>query len=275
MSLHTYTDLIQGSDEWLEARRGIVTASVVGRLVSSRPLTGINYNCPECGSDPESPCRSKASRNPGAPIKGLHSERTEAAADDDAPPIIEPAHTDTSRALTHQLVAERITGWAESPYVSHDMLRGSLDEPVARGIYAEHYAPVAECGFMVREQDGWRIGFSPDGLVGDDGLIEIKSRRPKQHLAHILADEVPAENMAQIQCGLLVSGRQWCDYVSFSGGMPLWTKRVYPDQQWLDAIVAAVELCESAAEHMISAYRERTAGLPMTERGTYDMEIVI
>lgn len=274
MTLHTYTDLLQGSDEWLNARRGIVTASVVGQLVTARPLTGINYTCPECDAEPESPCRSKARRD-GAPIKGLHSERTEAAADDDAPPIIEPAHTDTSRALTHQLVAERITGWAEAPYVSHDMLRGSLDEPVARGIYAEHYAPVAECGLMVRKEDGWRIGYSPDGLVGEDGLIEVKSRRPKRHLSDILADEVPAENMAQIQCGLLVSGRQWCDYVSFCGGMALWTKRVFQDFRWFDAIIAAVELFESAAAQMQSAYRERTAGLPMTERGTYDMEIVI
>lgn len=272
MSLHTYPDLIQGSDEWLEARRGIVTASVVGQLVSVRALTGINYACPDCGAEPESPCISKRG---GGPIKALHSDRTAAAADSDAPPIIEPAHNDTARALTNELVAERITGWAEAPYVSHDMLRGSLDEPVARGIYSEHYAPVTECGFMVREEGSWSLGYSPDGLVEEDGLIEIKSRRPKRHLPDILADEVPTENMAQIQAGLLVSGRQWLDYVSFCGGMPLWTKRVEPDQQWFDAITAAVELFESAAAQMLTAYHERTKGLPMTERGTYDMEIAI
>lgn len=225
MSLHTYADLIQGSDEWLEARRGIVTASVVGQLIT--------------------------------------------------PKTIKPASNDYSRALTTLLVAERITGWSEPVYVSHDMLRGSLDEPVARGIYAEHYASVIEVGFMVRDDWGYRIGYSPDGLVGDDGLVEIKSRRPKAHLAHIIADEVPVENVAQIQCGLLVSGREWCDYVSFCGGMPLWTKRVEPDQRWFDAILAAVETFEQTAAEMVARYQAAVARLPATERGTYDMEIAI
>ncbi|HLT11560.1 MAG TPA: YqaJ viral recombinase family protein [Micromonosporaceae bacterium] len=225
MALHIYPDLVQGTDEWLEARRGIVTASVVGQLIT--------------------------------------------------PKTIKPAANTESRALTTKLVAERITGWCESVYVSHDMLRGSLDEPIARDTYAEHHAPVREVGFMVRDDWGFRIGYSPDGLVADDGLIEIKSRRPKEQLATILADEVPAENMAQIQCGLLVSGRQWCDYVSWCGGMPMWTKRVEPDPRWHETIVAAVEAFEMAAAEMLALYRERTAGLPGTERGTYDMEVMI
>src|SRR5690606_14766102 len=112
---------------------------------------------------------------------------------------------------------------------------------------AEHYAPVAEAGFMVRDDWGWRIGYSPDGLVGDDGLIEIKSRQPKRHLATILDDEIPAEDVPQIQCALLVSGRAWCDYFSFCGGMPMWVKRVYPDQRWFDAIVAADDAFEQTA----------------------------
>lgn len=225
MTLHVYTDLIQGTDEWLEARRGIVTASVVGQLVT--------------------------------------------------PKTIKPAANDHSRALVAQLVAERITGWSEDPYVSRDMLRGSLDEPVARALYAEHYAPVAEVGFMVRDDWGFKIGYSPDGLVGDDGLIEIKSRRPRQHLSTILAGEVPAENMAQIQCGLLVSGRQWCDYVSYCGGMPMWVKRVEPDPRWHEAILAAVAQFEEAAAEMIAAYEAAVAGFPMTERSTYDMDVMI
>jgi hypothetical protein len=225
MSLHTYTDMIQGSDEWLEARRGIVTASVVGQLVT--------------------------------------------------PKTIVPAGNDYSRALTMQLVAERITGWSETPYVNHDMLRGTYDEPVAASIYAEHYAPVTEVGFMVRDDWGYRIGYSPDRLVGDDGLIEVKSRRPKHHLATIIADEVPAENMPQIQCGLLVSGREWCDYISFCGGMPMWRKRVEPDQRWFNAIVTAVEFFEQTAAEMAATYQAAVAGLPLTERGTYDMEVMV
>lgn len=223
MSLHVFPDLIQGTEPWMEARRGIVTASVVGQLVT--------------------------------------------------PKTIKPAANAESRALTAQLVAERITGWTEEPYVSHDMIRGSLDEPVARQLYAEHYGPVAEVGFMVRDDWGFKIGYSPDGLVGDDGLIEVKSRKPREQLVTLVSEEVPAENAAQIQCGLLVSGRAWCDYVSFAGGMPMWRKRVEPDPQWFDAIVAAVEAFEEAAADMIATYHERTAGLPATERGVYDMDV--
>lgn len=179
---------------------------------------------------------------------------------------IKPASNDYSRALTNQLVAERITGWVDPIHESSDMLRGTLDEPYARDKYAEHYAPVAEVGFMWRQFDGYRIGYSPDGLVGDKGLIEIKSRRPKKHLSTILENQVPAENMAQLQAGLLVSGRDWIDYVSYCGGLPLYVKRVYPDTRWFDAITEATQQFEANAATMIAAYEARTKGLPLTDR---------
>jgi hypothetical protein len=146
------------------------------------------------------------------------------------------------------------------------MERGTLDEPYARDKYAEHHAPVTELGFMVRDDWGFRIGYSPDGLVGDDGLIEIKSRRQKKHLATILADEVPLENMAQCQTGLLVSGRDWIDYVSYCGGMPLYVKRLLPDPKWQAAILEAVASFEDNAALMIANYQDSVAGLPPTER---------
>ncbi len=224
MTLTILPDLVQGTDEWHDQRRGIVTASVVGRLLTS---TG------------------------------------------------KVANNDTSRALTAQLVAERITGWTDPTYVSDDMLRGHDDEPRAVAVYAEHYAPVEHVGFMVREFDhGMRLGYSPDGLVGDDGLIEVKSRRAKKHLQTILDDEVPAENMAQLQCGLLVSGRAWIDYVSFCGGMPLYVKRVTPDPEWFDAILAAVTAFELAASLMEGDYHAAVIGRPITER-VIELEMVI
>ena len=215
MALHVLDELEQGSEEWHNQRRGMVTASVAGQLLTA---TG------------------------------------------------KVANNDTSRGLTALLVAERITGYTEPTWVNDDMLRGQLDEPIARDLYGEHYAPVTEVGFMVRDDWGWSLGYSPDGLVGDDGLIEIKSRRQKKQLQTILADEVPAENMAQLQCGLLVSGRQWIDYVSLCGGMPLYVKRVYPDPVWFQAIIEAVTAFEQAAEQMVDDYLTRTEGMPATER---------
>jgi len=225
MTLQVFTDLEQGTPEWLAARAGIVTASTVGQLIT--------------------------------------------------PKTVKPAANDYSRALAVTLTAERITGHVEPIHENQDMLRGTLDEPFARDLYSDHFAPVTEIGFMVRDDWGFRIGYSPDGLVGEDGLIEIKSRRQKKHLATILADEVPLENMAQCQAGLLVSGREWLDYVSFCSGMPLWTKRVTPDPKWQAAILEAVAAFEEASAAMIADYTTRTANLPPTERLDHFAEMSI
>lgn len=225
MTLIEFPDVIQGSDEWLEQRRGIVTASVVGQLIT--------------------------------------------------PKTRKPAANDTSRGITAQLVAERITGYTDPTYVGDDMLRGIEDEPRARELYANVYQrPVREVGFLLRKEDTWQLGYSPDGLVGDDGLIEVKAPRAKGHLSTILAGEVPAEHMAQCQAGLLVSGRAWLDFISFSGGMPMWHKRVFPDPVWHEAIIAAAERFEAAAADMTADYLAKTEGLPATERITF-MELKI
>lgn len=262
MSLRLYEDLEQGSDAWLAARCGIVTASVVGQMVSSRQPSAIETGCPECGAEAVYPCTGK--RSPG-PLKTLHPARAAAARELDRV-IAADVTSDTARGLIMTLAAERITGHVEPVMPSRAMERGTLDEPYAREKYAENYAPVAELGFMVRQFEGFKIGFSPDGLVGDEGLIEIKSRAQKTQLKTVLANDVPTENIAQIQCGLLVSGRAWCDYVSYSGGMKLWTKRVYPDPDWHAAIIDAVQQFETTATEMVSTYLENTADMPMTER---------
>ncbi|MGW5519019.1 YqaJ viral recombinase family protein [Nocardia africana] len=270
-SLTVYPDLLQGSDEWLAQRLGIVTASVVGDLITTRKLSAIDYHCPACGALANEPCHSKMKA--GASIKTLHPERAQVARHANTV-VFETANNDTARGLTALLVAERITGWTDPTFISDDMLRGIEDEPLARDIYSKHYAPVQEAGFMVREHNGIQIGYSPDGLVGADGLIEIKSRRPKIHVAHVLSGHPPTEVMPQLQCGLLVSGRKWLDYISYCGGMHLWVHRVYPDQRWFDAILTAVHAFETNAAEMIRRYTEAVEGLPTTER-TIEMEMVL
>lgn len=270
MTLTIHDDLVQRSDEWYAARRGLVTASAVGQLISQRSLTAIDFQCPNCWAAPDDPCLGKA----GAPIKTMHPVRAEAARSSNAPPVVEAARNDYSRSLTLVLAAERITGWTEVGYVSDDMWRGIEDEPFARDKYSEHFAPVTEAGFMVENKWGFSIGYSPDGLVGNDGLIEVKSRRPKSHLKTILAGRPPIQNMAQLQCALLVSGREWIDYVSYCGGMPLWVKRVEPQREWIDAILEATSILEDTLAGIVRTYTESVAGLPMTER-TLAQEMVI
>jgi len=216
VTLKIYPEIVQGSPEWYDQRRGILTASVVGTLIT--------------------------------------------------PKTIKPAANASSRSITAVIASERITGWTEYGYVGDDMLRGHDDEPRARAKYAENYAPVTEAGFMVEDRWGFKLGYSPDGLVGDDGLIEVKSRIPKIHLATIVADAVPAEDMAQLQCGLLVSGREWIDYLSYCGGMPMWRKRVTPQKEWVDAITEAASALEESVADMTDAYRKAVEGLPTTER---------
>lgn len=215
MGLRIYEALEQGSQEWIDARCGLLTASTIGRLIT---------------------------------------------------PTLKLADNDTSRGLTITLAAERITGHVEYVHPSFDMQRGTEDEPWARMVYAEHYAPVQEVGFITRDYDGYTLGFSPDGLVSDDGLIEIKSRNARTQLATIFADRVPAANMMQIQCGLMITGRDWLDYVSFSAGLPLWTKRVYPDLASFDVITEAAERFEIEVDSIIFRYNTAVDGLPMTER---------
>jgi hypothetical protein len=227
MTLTTYGHLEQGTEEWLNARLGMVTASVVGELVTPKTLT--------------------------------------------------VANNDKSRGLVASLVGERITGWSDPSYMNADMQRGHDVEPIARGWYVDYfgekYGEVSELGFMVRDDWGFNIGFSPDGLVGTDGLLEIKAPRQKAHILTHLAGEVPLHHMAQIQCGLLVADREFCEFISFYCGLPPFIKRVHRDEKWGDVIVQAVETFEAKAAEMQAEYETRTTGLPKTERLLIDMEI--
>lgn len=182
------------------------------------------------------------------------------------PKTKKPASNDISRALTNQLAAERVTGVTDPTFQTDDMLRGVLDEPLAIQKYAEHHAPVTRTGFMVRREDDWTLGYSPDGLVGDDGLVEVKCPRAKNHLATIIANDVPFQHAPQLQAGLLVTGRKWIDFISYCGGMPLFVKRVEPDPDWQDAITAACQAFEENVQHILTLYAYAEDTLPPTER---------
>lgn len=194
VSVTIHRDLIQGSDEWLAARCGMLTASEMKLIVT---------------------------------------------------PTLKAASNEKERSHLYELLAQRITGFVEPAYVSDDMLRGQEDEILARALYAEHYAPVEEVGFIVREFPWGRIGYSPDGLVGDDGLIECKSRRAKYQVQTIVTGEMPDDYLMQVQTGLLVTGRKWLDFVSYSGGLPMEVIRVYPDERIQSAICDAAKAFEA------------------------------
>jgi hypothetical protein len=136
------------------------------------------------------------------------------------------------------------------------------DEFYARQLYAEHYAPVQEVGFVTNDSWGFTIGYSPDALVGDDGLIECKSRRGKFQIQTIAENEVPEEYVLQLQTGLLVTGRKWIDFISYSGGLPMFVKRVEPDLLIQGAILAAATAFEAKLAEKEREYRATIATMP-------------
>lgn len=175
------------------------------------------------------------------------------------PSKLEFAKNDKMRAHAYELAAQRVSGYVEPHYISDDMLRGHGDEILAREAYSAEFAPVVEAGFITNDQWGCKLGFSPDGLVGDDGIIEVKSRRQKFHIETLASGEMPADYMMQVQTGLLVSGRVWCDFISYCGGWPMLPIRFYADPAVQEAIVRAATAFEDQVQDLIKRYHARIA----------------
>jgi putative phage-type endonuclease len=181
-------------------------------------------------------------------------------------PTFKIASNEKERAHLYDIVAQRITKYVEPAYISDDMLRGQDDEDYAKKAYSEHYAPVEDCGFITNDDSGFVIGASPDGLVGDDGLVEVKSRRAKFQVETILSGKMPDDYMIQVQTLLLVSGRKWCDFISYSAGLPMKVIRVLPDAHIQEAIVKAASAFEAKAAECLAQWEDKTKDLVPTER---------
>lgn len=218
----------QGSERWLQARCGLLTASEVKLIISPPPKE-----------------ETRVKKN-GEPYK---QREWNIVADDDA-----------CRKHIYELAAQRITKTVEPIFETYDMLRGKAEEEEARALYAEHFAPVAQAGFITNDRWGFTLGYSPDGLVGADGLIECKARRQKYQIQtlveNVVTETIPAEFLIQHQTGLLVSERQWIDFVSFSKRLPLGVVRVHPDDVIQSAILEAAQAAEDRIKTIIATYEE-------------------
>ncbi len=118
-----------------------------------------------------------------------------------------------------QLVLERMTGTKLETFTSAEMAWGTSTEPLARLYYTLRTGNVVEeCGFF--EHESMAAGASPDGLVGEDGLIEVKCPLPATHIGTLRTGKVPSQYVAQVQGQLWITGRQWADFISFDPRMP-------------------------------------------------------
>jgi hypothetical protein len=188
-------------------------------------------------------------------------------------PTLKLAKNDKERAQLFNLLAQRIAGYVEPGYTGDDMYRGHEDELDARLAYAANYAPVEDCGFITNDRWGFTLGYSPDGLVGSDGLIEIKSRKHRFQVETILdsigQNTAPAEFMLQLQTGLLVSERKWIDFISYSAGLPMATVRILPDPAVQTAIIEAAAAFEARLSERLDQFTtilKSDARLLATER---------
>jgi len=192
-------------------------------------------------------------------------------------PTLKVANNDKSRAFEWELLAQRITRYVEPQYVTDAMLRGQVDEITARQKYSAEYAKVTETGFVTNDTWGFTLGYSPDGLVGDDGLIEVKSRYQRFQVETIINGAMPDDYLMQVQTGLLVTGREYCDFISYSGGLPMFVRRVLPDPEIQDTIIAAATAFEARLADNLQRYRAALDAMPVlieTER-TIEQEMVL
>lgn len=181
--------LIQGSDEWLAARCGKVTASRVADVIAK---TKTGYGA--------------------------------------------------SRAnYMAELIAERLTGQPAEKFSNAAMAWGTEKEPEARAAYSFlKDVDVVEVGFIAHPRIAM-TGASPDGLVGDLGLVEFKCPQTATHIDTLTGHAVPAKYVTQIQWQLACTGRAWCDFASYDPRLPhemrLWVRRVERD----DDLIAELE----------------------------------
>jgi putative phage-type endonuclease len=172
-----------------------------------------------------------------------------------------------SRAnLLAELACERLTGVPAEKYVNAAMQNGIALEPEARAAYAWYCdADVVEVG-LIKHPTIANSHASPDGLVGEDGLVEIKAPQPATHLATLLGEAIPRKYLLQMAWQMASSGRQWCDFVSwcpvFPEPMQLFVKRVHRDDALIETIERDVIEFLAEVDATVAELRARYEGSP-------------
>ena len=149
----------------------------------------------------------------------------------------------TSESYMMELIAEILTGNSK-PFFENDAMRwGTETEPQARAMYAVNndFVDVKEVAFVEHNE---QVGISPDGLIGDDGLLEIKCPNTTTQLKRALSDDYSADYKAQIQMQLWVTEREWCDFLSFDPRLDCSAgylqQRVYRDEEYIEEMKVKV-----------------------------------
>jgi putative phage-type endonuclease len=160
-----------------------------------------------------------------------------------------------------QLVAERLTGRVAESYTNGAMQWGTQTEPEARRAY-EFFVDrdVQEVGFVPHPTIGM-AGASPDGLVGEDGLLELKCPLTATHIETLLGGTVPDKYRKQMMFQMACTGRQWCDFASYDPrmceSMRLFVQRVERNDDEIKEIEDAVRAFLAELDETVAALRDR------------------
>lgn len=160
----------------------------------------------------------------------------------------------TRRSYLLQLAAERIFGEMEESYTNGAMERGKQLEAEARGSYEANYdVAVQEIGFC--KLDDW-VGCSPDGLIGDDGQLEIKVPKGTTFLEHKETGMLVQDYKHQTQGQLWITGRQWCDFVVYHPKALPFVTRLYRDEEYIKMLETEVSKFKAELQEYIDNYQK-------------------
>ena len=164
---------------------------------------------------------------------------------------------ETKRKMILEKATEHILGKPcnKDHYVSADMLRGIELESVARNLYIEEtFNDVKEVGFIEKDE---YCGVSPDGLVSEDGIIEIKCPKDTLFVEQSITGNIKPEYYTQIQYALYITGRQWCDYVAYNENFPLLIRRYERDEKYIEKIKDTLEDGIEQVKQIILKFRNK------------------
>jgi len=170
------------------------------------------------------------------------------------------AESATRKNLMAEIIAMRLTGVTPEGFTSASIQFGIDNEPMARSAYEVTYGIfVDQTGWVPHPSIEW-TGCSPDGLVGDDGLIEIKCPNTATHIDYLLAGIAPSEYHLQMLWQMEVCNKTWCDFVSFDPRLPedlqLFTVRFMRDDDRLNEIREGVKKFLSETEEVLTKLKE-------------------
>tara|TARA_R110000868_G_scaffold204368_1_gene452442 strand:+ start:269 stop:868 length:600 start_codon:yes stop_codon:yes gene_type:complete len=159
------------------------------------------------------------------------------------------------------LIAERLTGQKAESFTNAAMQWGVDKEPQARVEYEIKTGLLVEQVAFVEHPTIQMFGCSPDGYVGDDGLIEIKCPNTSTHIDYIRQDKAPTKYVNQMQCQMAVTGRKWCDFVSFDPRLPeklqLFIVRLDRDDKYISKMESVVQEFLNEVTSAVIGLKER------------------